>query len=273
MWSFIYLMSLNNLVLIHSLSLSRQSSEKLRRLVNNAGTIGVTGNEAAMRDYILRNASVVESSTDTEEKSAVEEVAETYELAEQCFQTDYFGSKRMIETFVPLLHLSDSQELLTYPLSQGMLKCVGNEWAISELSDSKNLTEAKVEEVINVFLKDFKEGCLEAKKWPTYFPTYAVVKACLNAYTRILAKQYPKIYINSVDPGHTQTDMSSYTGPLTVAQGAETPVKVALLPDGGPSGVFIVYEKVPSSVDHYPIMTLSESTSNIPPNIAIESSL
>ncbi|GAA0171565.1 hypothetical protein LIER_25565 [Lithospermum erythrorhizon] len=63
------------------------------------------------------------------------------------------------------------------------------------------------------------------------------------------------------------------TGPLTVAQGAETPVKVALLPDGGPSGVFIVYEKVPSSVDHYPIMTLSESTSNIPPNIAIESSL
>ncbi|KAI4372230.1 hypothetical protein MLD38_010486 [Melastoma candidum] len=66
---------------------------------------------------------------------------------------------------------------------------------------------------------------------------YVVSKAALNAYTRIMAKKYPKIAINAVCPGHTATDLNGHTGVQTVEEGGRRPVAVALLPHGGPSGV------------------------------------
>jgi NAD(P)-dependent dehydrogenase (short-subunit alcohol dehydrogenase family) len=44
------------------------------------------------------------------------------------------------------------------------------------------------------------------------------------------------IKVNSANPGFTATDMNQHRGPRTVAQGAATPVRLALLPDDGPTG-------------------------------------
>lgn len=119
-----------------------------------------------------------------------------------------------------------------------MLQKVPNEWAKGILCDVDNLTEDKVEEVINEFLKDFKEGSVHAKNWPNFMSAYVVSKAALNAYTRILAKNYPSLNISSICPGFVKTDINFNTGTLTVEEGAESAVKIALLPHGGPSGLF-----------------------------------
>jgi NAD(P)-dependent dehydrogenase (short-subunit alcohol dehydrogenase family) len=47
------------------------------------------------------------------------------------------------------------------------------------------------------------------------------------------------IKVNAANPGYTATDMNQHRGPRTVEQAAATPVRLALLPDDGPTaGVF-----------------------------------
>lgn len=121
---------------------------------------------------------------------------------------------------------------------------IPNEWAREVLSDAESLTEEKVDEVLNQFLKDFKEGSLETKGWPQNFSAYIVSKAALTAYTRILAKKYPSFGINAVCPGYVKTDLNYNTGYISVDEGAESVVRVALLPNGGPSGLFFSRSEV-----------------------------
>ena len=121
---------------------------------------------------------------------------------------------------------------------------INNEWAKAVLSDAENLTEERIDEVLDQFLKDFKEGLLEAKSWSHFLSAYTVSKAALNAYTRILARKYPTLCINCVCPGFVKTDINDNCGILTVEEGADSPVRLALLPDGGPSGQFFIRKEV-----------------------------
>ena len=125
-----------------------------------------------------------------------------------------------------------------------LMQKLPNEWAKGVLSDVESLTEEKLDEVLNQFLKDFKEGSLETKGWPLYPSAYTVSKAALNAYTRILAKKYPSFCVNAVCPGYVNTDINYNTGPLSVDEGAESVSRLALLPNGGPSGLFFVRSEV-----------------------------
>jgi (+)-neomenthol dehydrogenase len=115
---------------------------------------------------------------------------------------------------------------------------IPNENARKELGDVDGLTEEKVDKVVEGFLEDVKENLIQAKGWPANFSAYIVSKAALNAYARILAKKYPNIAINSICPGYVKTDINHNTGVLTVEEGAKGPVMLALMPDGGPSGLF-----------------------------------
>lgn len=106
-------------------------------------------------------------------------------------------------------------------------------------SDIENLTIEKIDRVLKEFQKDFKEGSLEIKGWPVFASAYTMSKAALNAYTRIMAKKNPHFHINSVCPGFVKTDMNNNTGLLSIDEGSETPVMLALLPSNVPSGCFI----------------------------------
>lgn len=46
------------------------------------------------------------------------------------------------------------------------------------------------------------------------------------------------MYINCVHPGYVNTDINWRTGVLSVEEGAKGPLKLALLPDGGPTGCY-----------------------------------
>ena len=70
------------------------------------------------------------------------------------------------------------------------------------------------------------------------FLGYNASKAALNMLTVQLAfelKDTP-IKVNSADPGYTATDLNDYRGTQTVEEGAAEAVRLALLPDDGPTG-------------------------------------
>ncbi|KAF5733021.1 (+)-neomenthol dehydrogenase [Tripterygium wilfordii] len=121
---------------------------------------------------------------------------------------------------------------------------ITNEWAKEVLGDGEKLTEDRLEEVLREFRKDFKEGSLESNGWPTFTAAYKMSKAALNAYTRIAAKKYESFCVNCVCPGFVKTDFNRNKGTLTVEEGAESPLKLALLPKGGPSGLFFMRDEV-----------------------------
>lgn len=71
-------------------------------------------------------------------------------------------------------------------------------------------------------------------------PAYRISKTALNAVTRIFAAETrgKDVLINSACPGWVKTDMGGEGAELTPAEGADTPVWLATLPGGGPSGGF-----------------------------------
>jgi NAD(P)-dependent dehydrogenase (short-subunit alcohol dehydrogenase family) len=72
------------------------------------------------------------------------------------------------------------------------------------------------------------------------YPAYRVSKTALNALTRILADELrgSGILVNAACPGWVRTDMGGASAPRSVAEGADTPVWLATLPDDGPTGGF-----------------------------------
>ncbi|XP_058223739.1 (+)-neomenthol dehydrogenase-like isoform X1 [Rhododendron vialii] len=239
---------LSDLVVFHQLDVANPSSSasladfvktqfgKLDILVNNAGIGGAIidwdAAAAGSRDQVNWN----------------ELMTQTYELAKECLETNYYGAKGMIEAFIPLLQLSDSPRIVNVSSGMGKLKNIPSERVKGLLNDAETLTEDNIDELLNEFLEDFKENSLENKGWPAFSSAYIVSKAAMNAYTRILAKNYPTFRINCVCPGYVKTDMNNYSGIFSVEEGAEHPVRLAMLPDDGPTGVFFVQKEVASFV-------------------------
>ncbi|PRQ17760.1 putative salutaridine reductase (NADPH) [Rosa chinensis] len=207
---------------------------KLDILVNNAGVNGITvigGNAKNITfDY--------EHMFGSKAGDLKKHLEQTYERAEKCLKTNYYGIKQMSKATIRLLQKSGSPKMVNVSSIGGQLKRVTHQKARDELGDVQGLTEEKVDKVVEEFLKDAKENLVEANGWPTNFSAYVVSKAAMNAYTRVLAKSHPEIAINAVSPGYTSTDMTFNVGRHFVEEGAKGPVKLALSPKGGPSSLY-----------------------------------
>ncbi|XP_051146833.1 (+)-neomenthol dehydrogenase-like [Andrographis paniculata] len=212
---------------------------KLDILVNNAAVLGSDVKwEILDPTRATAEADVVATGKVTIDWSSI--ANDTYDLGAQAIQTNYYGYKRTTKALLPFLRLSNSPRIVNVSSSAGNLEYIPSEWAKGILKDEENLTEEGIDKVVRGFLEDFKEGKLEGKGWPNYMGAYIVSKAAINAYTKLLAKQYPSFRVNSVCPGYVKTDINKNTGTVPVKEGAAGPVKLALLPDGGPSGCFFV---------------------------------
>lgn len=65
-------------------------------------------------------------------------------------------------------------------------------------------------------------------------PAYRISKAALNALTRMLAAELSGtgVLVNAADPGWTRSGMGGPSAPRGPAEGADTPVWLATLPEG-----------------------------------------
>ena len=86
------------------------------------------------------------------------------------------------------------------------------------------LAKSKAPRVINI---SSGAGQL-AEGLQDWAPAYSMSKTALNALTQHFAAALPRFAVNSVSPGWVRTDMGGKSAPLSVEQGADTIVWLAL---------------------------------------------
>jgi NAD(P)-dependent dehydrogenase (short-subunit alcohol dehydrogenase family) len=119
------------------------------------------------------------------------------------FDTNVFGTVRVLHAFLPLLLRSSAPVVVN--LSSGL-------GSLTALAAEGNPVSA----------------------YPGV--AYPASKAAVNVLTIQYAKAFPGIRINSVEPGYTKTDLNGNTGIQTVEEGAEIIVRMAQIGQDGPTG-------------------------------------
>jgi NAD(P)-dependent dehydrogenase (short-subunit alcohol dehydrogenase family) len=127
----------------------------------------------------------------------------TADLMRKTFETNVFGTVRVLHAFLPLLERSATPVVVNVSSGLGSLTLFAPAPA------------------------DIYPGV-----------AYPASKAAVNMVTVQYAKAFPNMRINAVDPGFTKTDLNGNTGIQTVEQGAEAIVRMAQVGSDGPTGGF-----------------------------------
>ncbi|OHV50138.1 SDR family NAD(P)-dependent oxidoreductase [Pseudofrankia sp. BMG5.36] len=155
-------------------------------------------------DVLVNNAGIQEEMGDNVVIGAADVTAD---LMRQTFETNVFGTVRVLHAFLPLLQRSTAPVVVN--VSSGLA----------------SLTR------------------VTTPGTPAYaYPgvAYPASKTAVNMITVQYAKAFPNMRINAVEPGFTKTDLNGNTGLQTVEQGAEIIVRMAQVspPDGPTGGYF-----------------------------------
>jgi NAD(P)-dependent dehydrogenase (short-subunit alcohol dehydrogenase family) len=150
-------------------------------------------------DVLVNNAGVAPDTTAASEADI--------EVVRRTFETNFFGVIAVTQAFLPLVRKSAAGRVVNVSSGLGSL---------TEMSNPSYQYFAA-----NPF-------------------GYGASKSALNAFTVSLAKELrdTPIKVNSADPGFTATDLNGHSGHQTVPEGARAAVRLALLPEDGPSGGF-----------------------------------
>jgi NAD(P)-dependent dehydrogenase (short-subunit alcohol dehydrogenase family) len=127
----------------------------------------------------------------------------TVDLVRKTFDTNVFGTVRVLHAFLPLLERSASPVVVNVSSGLGSLT---------------------------------QFAPAPAEIYPGV--AYPASKAAVNMITVQYAKAFPNMRINAVDPGFTKTDLNGNTGTQTVEEGAEVIVRMAQVGSDGPTGGF-----------------------------------
>jgi len=130
------------------------------------------------------------------------------EAMRQLFATNVFGPIAVAQAFLPLLEKAPAARIVNVSSAVGSLGLAAD-------------PEGPIAQLGNLF-------------------GYAASKTTLNAFTVRLANELrdKRIKVNAACPGYVATDLNRHTGPRSVEQGAEIIVRLATLPDDGPTGGF-----------------------------------
>lgn len=157
-------------------------------------------NEQGKLDILINNAGISKGFPESVLTTSIEDIQEV-------FNTNYFGTIKVTQTFMELLKKSESPRISNITSGLGSL----------------NLHSDPNWKYYNV-------------KLASYVPS----KALVNAYTILLAyelKDSP-FKVNAIDPGFTATDFNQHSGPGTVESAASFIIKHTLIDDDAPTGKF-----------------------------------
>ncbi|KAL6559740.1 hypothetical protein OROGR_004857 [Orobanche gracilis] len=171
------------------------------------------------------------------------------EYAEKVIGTNYFGTKSMIKAMIPLFRPSDAGARIVNVSSRlgrlnGRRNRIENVELREKLEDDEMLSEELIDETMNTFLEQAKDGTWVDGGWPHIFTDYSLSKLAVNTYTRLMARIFAdrpegqKIYINCYCPGWVRTAMTGWAGHISPEDGADTAVWLALLPEQFVTGKF-----------------------------------
>jgi (+)-neomenthol dehydrogenase len=244
-------------VVFHQLEVGDQSSAasladfvrhkfgKLDILVNNAAILGTSMDVRDQESFHKE----LEGRVGMERiKWIREHTSEPYKKAEECLKTNYHGTKNVTEKLLPLLQLSRHGRIINISSYFGLLRYFSGEDLKQELNNVNTLSKERLDNLSELFLRDFRNGQLEPHGWPAEgtCPAYKVSKALANAYSRILAREHPTLSVNCVHPGFVSTDINLHSGDLTCEQGARGALMLALMPKGGMTGTYLDRTEVAS---------------------------
>lgn len=155
-------------------------------------------------DVLVNNAGIVDSADGPPSKASIASVR-------RIFDTNFFGTLALTQAMLPLIRKSTSGRIVN--VSSGLGSIAINSDPSSPYYDVRIIG-------------------------------YNSSKAALNMMTAQLAAELRStgIKVNSADPGYTATDLNGHSGPQTIEQGAAEAVRLALLPDDGPTGTFSATE-------------------------------
>ncbi|MEV0097157.1 SDR family NAD(P)-dependent oxidoreductase [Streptomyces sp. NPDC050738] len=154
-------------------------------------------------DVLINNAGIEERGPGNTVIGAADVTAETMRAT---FETNVFGTVRVLHAFLPLLQRSAAPVVVN--LSSGLA-------SLTRVSSPDTPTHA----------------------YPGV--AYPASKAAVNMITVQYAKAFPGLRINAVEPGFTKTDLNGNTGVQTVEQGAEIIVRMAQVGPEGPTGTYV----------------------------------
>jgi len=142
-------------------------------------------------------------------------------------QTNYFGTKKLTESLLPLMR-EPSSRIINMASYAGRLSILNSKRLVAQFTDP-DLTTQQLDGYLNEFVHAVEAGTHASQGWPN--TCYGVSKLGLIAYSRILARDYPHLYVNTVDPGYCATDQNNHRGTRPAARGAVTPFLLATTPN------------------------------------------
>uniref|UniRef100_A0A803MZT1 Short-chain dehydrogenase/reductase n=2 Tax=Chenopodium quinoa TaxID=63459 RepID=A0A803MZT1_CHEQI len=171
------------------------------------------------------------------------------EHAEQVIRTNYYGTKNVINAMIPLMRPSSSGARIVNISSRlgrlnGKKNRIEDDTLREQLSNEELLSEELIDDTLNKFLEQTKDGSWITGGWPQTFTDYSISKLATNCYTRYLARKLcdkpegEKICVNCFCPGWVKTALTGWNGNICVEDAADTGVWLALLPGQPTSGKF-----------------------------------
>ncbi|MBC7735485.1 MAG: SDR family oxidoreductase [Bacteriovorax sp.] len=162
-------------------------------------------NDYGRLDVLVNNAGITDPSDGPPSKAGMVAVR-------RIFDTNFFGTLAVTQAMVPLLLRSAAARIVNVSSGLGSIALNADpQWAYAAVK----------------------------------LLGYNASKAALNMLTVQLAAELrvAGIKVNAADPGYTATDLNGHRGHQTVAEGAAAAVRLALLPDDGPTGGFFSAEQ------------------------------
>jgi carbonyl reductase 1 len=157
-------------------------------------------------------------------------------VARATLDTNFFGAMHLTDALLPRMRFGGRVVMVSSGM--GELSCL--EPALAARFASASLDRAELVRLAESFVEDVAAGRWKVRGWPT--SAYAVSKVCMNALVRVLARELAgdprRILVNAACPGWVRTRMGGRHAPRSPEEGADTPVWLALLPEGGPTGQF-----------------------------------
>ena len=157
-------------------------------------------------------------------------------VVRRTLDANFLGAMRVTDALLPVMRPGGRVVMV----SSGLGSLTGVRGDMRARFEDPALTRAALLALVEEFPRDVAAGVHERHGWPSN--AYRVSKIAMNALVRVMARELEgdprRILVNAADPGWVRTRMGGRSAPRSVEHGARTPVFLALLPDGGPTGGF-----------------------------------